>query len=169
MMPDDHRGGSLKGDAQRADAELRVAEIVARCGNIYMRSKLSPPSRLRDAVKHWLALSLDEIVDVLQRHLDENRHMYLCGSADGNFWQVERDIRQEIERKHPVPHVEEPKPQPRRRRVIRVHTASGIPDLIVDDPTARIPRGQATPVEGPSILRGYESAGEPILEDDEAD
>jgi hypothetical protein len=134
-----------------------------------MRSKLSPPSQLRDAARHWLGLSLDQIVEVLQRHLNEHRPSYTSGSADGHFWQVERAVREALERKHPVPHVEEPKPQSRRRRVIRVHTASGIPDLIVDDPTARIPRGQATPLEGPSILRGYESAGEPILEDDEAD
>ncbi len=34
-----------------------LAELVARCGNIYTRFGLSPPMALRDAAKRWAGLS----------------------------------------------------------------------------------------------------------------
>jgi hypothetical protein len=166
VMPDDasarssHRAPSL-------GAEIRIAEIVARCGNIYMRSKLSPPSQLRDAARHWLGLSLHEIADVLQRHLDDCRHLYMCGSADGLFWMVESAVRKAIEAKHPAPVQEEPaKPQRPRSRVRKLHNASGFPDAYVEGDAARALQDHAGPVGHPPALPGYERTGSISLEDD---
>jgi hypothetical protein len=41
--------------------------------------------------------------------------------------------------------------------------------LLVDDPATVRHDRQASPAAGPSISRGYEQGGEPILGDDEAD
>src|SRR5258707_6864212 len=93
MMPDDDS------DAPIAEREAQVAEMVARCGNIYTRFNLSPPFRLRAAAKHWVGLSLDEIARVVDDHLREHKRLY-SGSGDGHFWMVEAAIHKAIETKH---------------------------------------------------------------------
>jgi hypothetical protein len=146
MMPDH--------DAQNVRGWAELAELVARCGNVYSRYKLSPPSQLHSAAKYWGGLSQDEIVEVLERHFDEQRRSYVCGSGDGLFWMVESAMRKALEAKHPRPRgdVDPERPQ-RSPRVFKIHNASGFPDVLVDDPTARIPPVQAS-------LPGYEESGE---------
>jgi|SRR5882672_8810457 len=56
-------------DARTAQREAHVAEIVARCGNIYTHFRLSPPMALRAAAEHWVGLSLDEIACVVEDNL----------------------------------------------------------------------------------------------------
>src|SRR6266566_3318250 len=55
MMPDTH-------NAANAKSETQVAEIVARCSNVYTRFNLSPPMQLRSAAEGWIGLTPDEIV-----------------------------------------------------------------------------------------------------------
>jgi hypothetical protein len=95
-MPDGHAS-----DAYIAQREAQVAEIVARCGNIYTRFNLSPPMALRAAAERWVGLSLDEIASVVTDHLREHRRLYTCGSGDGNFHIVQAAIRKAIEAKRP--------------------------------------------------------------------
>ena len=83
MMPDNHT--SDDSDARIAQREAQVAEIVARCGNIYTRFRLSPPMALRAAAQHWVGLSLDEVARVVEDHLREHKRLY-SGSGDGYFW-----------------------------------------------------------------------------------
>jgi len=90
MMPDDHT--SNDSDARIAQREAQVAEIVARCGNVYGRFNLSPPFHLRAAAEHWVGLSLDEIARVVEGHLREHRRLYVCGSAERFFYMVEAAI-----------------------------------------------------------------------------
>jgi hypothetical protein len=97
------------------------------------------------------------------------RRLYACGSGDGLFWMVEVAIRKAMESTYPRVNVEAERPHTRRRVMKLHHAVGGPPDVLVDDPrAARLlrNRGQASPVERPSILRGYEDGGEPIGEDD---
>jgi hypothetical protein len=108
-------------------------------------------------------LSLQEIAEVLRRHLDDCRHLYMCGSADGLFFMVQRDVRAALERKYPTFVPEAVKPQPRRRRVVKISTGGGAApdDVLIDgDPAAPVLRGRANPAEPQSILRGYEESRE---------
>jgi hypothetical protein len=78
----------------------------------------------------------------------------------------------EARRRPPLPRDEAERLRPPRRSssVRKVHNASGIPDVIVDGgQVSSLPREQEGNVERPSGLVGYEEAGEPIGEDDEAD
>jgi hypothetical protein len=79
-------------------------------GNCYLRQRLSPLAQLHDTLKRkrWC----QEIVDVLERHFDSCRHLYLAGSGDGLFYLVEAAIRAALEAKFPVPN---PKSRSRSR------------------------------------------------------
>jgi hypothetical protein len=157
MMPDGHDARSLQG-------EERVAQIVARCGNIFTRFGLSPPWALRDAARHWTALSPDEVARVVAEHLDLHHGGYHGGSGDGLFHLVEAAIRKAIEQKYPRPERQrEPeRPQRPRNRVVQIPTASGVPDIYVEGDAARVVRDVESPVERQAVLPGYERAGEPI-------
>src|SRR5258707_11429854 len=87
-------------DARTAQREAHVAEIVARCGNIYTRFRLSPPMALRAAAQHWVGLSLDEVARVVEDHLREHKRLY-GGSGDGDFWMVGAAIPKAIRAKDP--------------------------------------------------------------------
>ncbi len=169
MMPDGHT--SDDSDARIAKREAQVAEIVARCGNIYGRFNLSPPFRLRAAAEQWVGLSLDEIASVVANHLREHRRLYVCGSAERFFYMVEAAIRKALEAKHPSRDDELERPWRRSSsRVQQVHNASGFPDVFVEVRAARLVRNQVSNVERFSSLVGCESTGSPINEDDvEAD
>jgi hypothetical protein len=99
MMPDEPT--SNESDEHIAQKETQVAELVARCGNIYTRFNLSPPMALRSAAQHWVGLSLGEIARVVEDHLREHRRLYVCGSAERFFYMVEAAIRKALEAKHP--------------------------------------------------------------------
>src|SRR5258705_13029646 len=65
-------------DARPAQREAHVADIVARCGNIYTHFRLSPPMALRAAAEHWVGLSLDEIACVVEDNLIAWEFPRLC-------------------------------------------------------------------------------------------
>jgi hypothetical protein len=80
-------------------------------------------------------------------------------------------MRKALDAKHPAIDRTELE-RPRRRpasQVRKVHNASGFPDVLVEGRAARLVRKHESDVEHPSGLPGYESAGDPIVEDDEAD
>jgi hypothetical protein len=153
--------------------DVELAEIVARVGCLYVKRGLSPPFHLRDAARRWMGLSQDEIIEVLERHFAEHRRRYTCGSGDGLFYLVEAAIRAAWQAKHPpIAHADDEPGRPRRKRsgLRKVHNASGIPDVFVDGGrAARLLRDRESNVERPSGLVGYEDAGDPIGEDEEAD
>ncbi len=166
MMPDDIDA------ANNLRPEERVAELVGRVGNCYVRTGLSPPSQLHSAAKHWLGLSVEEIVDVVKQHFDRHRHSYTCGSGDQLFHILQADIKRAWQAKHPVAaraDDEPERPQRPRRRIMKIHSPAGGPaDVLVDDPRADRLFGdpdQAAPVERPSGLPGYERSGDPIDDD----
>jgi hypothetical protein len=168
MMSDNHT--SDDSDARIAQREAQVAEIVARCGNIYTRFRLSPPMALRAAAQHWVGLSSDEVARVVEDHLREHRRLYIAGAGDRFFYMVEAAIRKAIEAKHPSR--DDELERPRRRssnRVQQVHNASGFPDAFVEGRAARQVR--RTESERPSLAgyTGDDRVGVPSLEDDEAD
>jgi hypothetical protein len=76
--------------------DVELAELVGRLGNLYTKKGLSPPFALRDAVKHWIGLSQDEIVEVVEKHFAEHRVRY-SGSGDGCFWMVEAAVRKAMD------------------------------------------------------------------------
>jgi hypothetical protein len=164
-MPDNHT--SDESDARIAQREAQVAEIVARCNNIYTRFNVSPPFRLPAAAEDWVGLSLDEIARVVEDHLREHRRLY-TGSGCGYFYMVEAAIRRAIETKHPSRDAEPERPRRRRSsRVQKVHNASGFPDVYVEGRAAREVRRTAS--ERPSIAAyaGEGRVGVPSLEDDD--
>lgn len=164
VMPDNHT-------AENGNSDYELDLLRAKISNLYVRRGLSPPSQLHVAVKHWLGLSHDEILAAIEAHFAEHRHEYRCGSGDGLFWMVEAAVRRAWQAKHPaLDRADEEPVRPRRRsvRVLKVHNASGQPDLIIDGRrAARLLREPASNVERPSGLVCYEDAGEPILEDDD--
>jgi hypothetical protein len=169
-MPDDP--GSDDGDARIARREAEVAELAARLGCLYGRFKLSPPFHLKTAVEGWLrqGLTPDEIVHVVQEHLQNHRRRYVCGSGDSSLAFLRSEIARAAEAKHPaIARAEDEPASPRRKRGIRkVHHAGGY-DVFVDGPAARLLRDSESNVERPTGLVGYEDGGDPIGEDDEAD
>lgn len=98
MMPDPNE--------YSAPSDLELDELVGMIGNRYGRERLSPPSQVCGAVRHWLGLSHREILDILDRHFDEHRRRYTSGSGDGLFWMVEADIRRAWQAKH-LPAIEQ--------------------------------------------------------------
>jgi hypothetical protein len=133
------------------------AEIVGAVGNIYVRRGLSPPAQLHSAAKHWLGLSVEEIIDAIERHFDEHRRRYTSGSGDGLFWMVEAAVRKAWREKHPsIDRTDDERPRWRRSRGVRkVHNAGGIPDLIIDGGrAASLLRDCESNVERPSGLAG---------------
>jgi hypothetical protein len=153
-------------DHDGARSDVDIAALVGRIGNLYVRQRLSPPAQLcAAAIRHWLGLSVREIVAVLERHFDEYRREYRSGSGDGLFWMVQRAMQEALASKHPCAQVAEPErsARPRRRRMMSIPTIAGAPaDVLVDDPTAPLPRDRAGPRERISSLPGYETSGEPI-------
>jgi ferredoxin-NADP reductase len=108
MMPDEHA-------AENATSEFERDELVGLVGNAFIRQGLSPPSQLHSAAKRWPGLTHREILDVLEQHFAEHRHLYTCGSGDGHFWMVEAAVRRKWQEKHPPrPHVDEELERPRR-------------------------------------------------------
>jgi len=107
MMPDHHGEESIKTDLERD-------ELVGRIGNLYTKKGSSPPTQLRGAVRHWLGLSVQEIVDAIEQHFAEHRRLYVSGSGDGFFYMVEAAIRRAWQAKHPTrDHIDD---EPNRRR-----------------------------------------------------
>src|SRR5262249_47455606 len=167
MMPDDH-------DVENVKSAADVAEIVARCSNIYTRFNLSPPMGLQDAARYGTGLTMEEVAAVLRQHLQEYRRFYLCGSGDAQFAMVQSAMRKALAARYPTArfHDEHERPRRPRRRVVKIHHAGGgPPDLLLDDPRAvrLLRKRDPASVERPSTMRGYEGAGVPIGEDDEAD
>jgi hypothetical protein len=121
-------------DDDRTDSrgEERAAEIVARCGNIFVRYKLSPPAALRDAARHWLGLTPDEIAMVLYEHMDRHRRGYHTGSGDQLFHVLQTDIRRAWQVKHPAIDREPERPRRPRQRVVKLHNPSGFADVFVE-------------------------------------
>ncbi len=153
------------------DPEL--TELVARVSNLYTRKGLSPPFHLRDAARHWLGIPPDEIIDIIEDHFRQHRRLYVSGSGCGYFYMVESAVRAAWQAKHPPrDHADDEPERPRRKRsgLRKVHNASGFPDVIVDGgPAARLLRDSESNVERPTGLGGYDGAGDPLGEDDEAD
>lgn len=166
MMPDVHNAGD-------ATSQLELDGLAGRIGCAYVKRGLSLPFHLREALKQWRGLSQDEIVAVLEKHFEDCRRFYSAGSGDQHFAMVRSAIGKAMDAKDLFRARVEPE-RPRRRRTDgarKVNNASGIPDLLLDDPRAvRLLRNRnQAPVERPSGLIGYEGAGIPIsLEDDEA-
>jgi hypothetical protein len=135
-------------DSGRHDA--LVAEMVVRLGAAYTRHGLSPPFSLRANAAAWVrqGLTAAELVRILDSHMNRCRQDYRGGAGESLFALFQRDVRQAFEKKHP-PLVRVPAPGKPRRRVVKVHTASGVPDLIVDDPRADHSR-----LAGPRVLAG---------------
>jgi hypothetical protein len=46
--------------------QFELAELVARIGAIFTKKGLSPPFVLKDVVKSWGGLAVDEIVAVIE-------------------------------------------------------------------------------------------------------
>jgi hypothetical protein len=163
MMPDDHI-------AENARSEFGLAELVGRIGNLYVRQGLSPPTQLRDAAKHWLGLSQDEIVAVIQKHFADHRRLYVSGSGDGFFYMVEAAVRKAWQAKHPVRDGEPEGPRRKRRGRVRPVPHAGGVDIFDDRDdghSAGLEDDRVTNVEGPPGLPGYERTGDPIgIEDD---
>jgi hypothetical protein len=169
MTQDDPEGRSL-------EAEDRIAEIVARCGNIFSKFGLSPPTQLRVACRHWLGLTPDEIVGVVLEHLD--RGGYHTGSGDQLFHVLQADLRRAWQAKHPprddAPEMLRRKRRGRLRPVPPSGRFAGYPgavDAFDDRADSDISHedDRAAPVERPSGLPGYDTAGVSISpEDDEA-
>jgi hypothetical protein len=76
-----------------AMSDLELAEIVGGVGCLYVKRGSCPPSRLRDAAKHWLGLTHDEILEVIEVHFDHHRGLYASGSGDAYFNLVEAAMR----------------------------------------------------------------------------
>ena len=45
--------------------------LVGSIGSLYTRHRLSPPSQLREAAKRWLGLSFTDILDTIEKHLED--------------------------------------------------------------------------------------------------
>ena len=50
--------------------------LVARLGNLHTKHRLSPPSALREAARHWLGISTEDIVATVEKHFRDYRHLY---------------------------------------------------------------------------------------------
>src|SRR5215813_3112021 len=138
---------------------------------IYVKQGLSPPFHLRDALKRWRGLSQDEIVAVIEKHFEDCRRFYTAGSGDSHFHMVKAAMHRALVAKHPRDHMDDEPERPRRRAsgVRQIHNPSGIPDLFMVGRPARGFREPVSKVERPSGPPGYERAGDPIGQDDEAD
>ena len=105
-----------------------LAELVARCGNIYTRFGLSPPMALRDAAKRWAGLSQEDVARVVEVHLRSHRRLYVSGFSDAYFGMVQSAIRKAIELKHPArDHVDDEPERPRRQASVVVFARSTRP------------------------------------------
>jgi hypothetical protein len=86
-------------------------------------------------VKHWLGLTQDEIVAVLQKHFQDYRRFHTTGAGEQHFGLVQQAIRKALEEKHPSrDHADDGPERPPRKRsggVRKVHHAGGY-DLIDD-------------------------------------
>jgi hypothetical protein len=153
MMPDP--------DDRSTSSDFELAEIVGWIGNCYWRRGLSPPSQLHRAISRcWLGLSRREIIDVLDKHFDDNLQLY-HGSGDRSFYMVEAAISQALAAKHPrpVPERQPERPQRPRNRVVTLHNPSGVNDVYVEGASASLVREPESNVECPSGLGGYEAGG----------
>jgi hypothetical protein len=115
--------------------DFALTELMGLIGNAYVRRGLSPPSQLHSAVRRWLGLTPDEIIEVLDRHFDEHRRRYLCGSGDGLFYLVEAEIRKAAETKHPPRAYADAEPaSPPRKHAgpHNIYTIGGFADAIDD-------------------------------------
>jgi hypothetical protein len=114
--------------------DVELAELVGRIGALYGKRGLSPPYHLRAAARHWLGISHDEIVAVIENHFADHRRLYTLDSGDSYFHMIEAAIRKAWEAKHPPrDHVEDEPARPRRKRGVRqVYAAGGYADAIVD-------------------------------------
>ena len=81
--------------------DVELTELVGRLGNIYTKKGLSPPFALRDVAKHWLGLTQDEIVTVVQTHFEDCRRFYTTGAGRQHFGLLQQAIRKAWEAKHP--------------------------------------------------------------------
>ena len=109
--------------------------FAGRIGGLYVKQGLSPPFRLRDAARHWLGISQDEIVAVIEKHFADYRRFYVSGSGDQLFSIVEAAIRKAWEAEHPPRDRadDEPvRPRPKRAGPRKVYTAGGYTDVIDD-------------------------------------
>jgi hypothetical protein len=160
MMPD--APDRNDGDAPMAKSSIGLDELCVRISNIFVRGKLSPPFHLKTALEGWLGQGLtpDEIINVVRAHLQNHRSNY-HGSGDSSLAFLRFEIAKAAEAKHPAPAQEPERPQRARRRVLKLHNRSGFPDAYVEGDAARaLDRGQAAPIGGPSVLRGYDESGE---------
>jgi hypothetical protein len=158
-------------DGLNATNEQRVAQLVARLGNAYGRWKLSPPFNLKTAAEGYLrqGLTPDEIVRILDEHMDRCRADYRGGAGESLFRVFQADVGRAIAQKRPVADRPPARRQaPPRRSVVSIANPGGAPpDVLVVGEGAPVPQAQAGPVVRPSGLAGYESSGEPIgIEDD---
>jgi hypothetical protein len=152
-------------DDHMPSGEYELSQLIGTIGNLYVRRGLCPPSQLKAALKGWRGLSIHEIVEVVERHLEEHQERFR-GSGDGLFPLLEAELRKTLAAKSPALDRPIAKPQSRRRRVVQVHTASGVPDLLIDDPSAPMPTEKPSPASPQlSALPGFESSGRPIGED----
>jgi hypothetical protein len=156
-------------ESDRGDYALTM--LCAEIANRYIKQKLSPASQLQpEVVKHWRGLSRREILAIVDTHFSQHRRLYTCGSGDGYFNLLDAAVRQAIEAKHPAIDREPKRQQRPQRRVVKIPTASGIDDLIVDDPGAdRLAddRDKGPTTERVSVVGDYEDDGEPINVDDD--
>jgi hypothetical protein len=87
---------------------MRSTNLVGRIGALYVKRGLCPPFHLRDAARHWLGISHDDIVAVVEKHFSDYRRFYVSGSSDAYFHLVEQAIRKAWEAKHPPTAGDEP-------------------------------------------------------------
>jgi hypothetical protein len=113
LMPDEH-------NAERARSEFDLLELVGRIGNLYTRVGLSPPFMLRDAVTSWGGLCLEEIVAVIEKHLQDCGQFYIAGAGDQHFHMVRSAISKALEAKYPRDRLGVAPKRPRRRRAGRI-------------------------------------------------
>jgi len=157
----------IPGDAAH---ELELAELAGRIGCAYVKQGLSPPFALREAIRSWRGLRQDEIMAIIAQHFEQCRRFYVAGCGDAHFAMVRAAISKALEAKHPRP-TEPVRPRRRPRGLQRLHHAGGRVDIYDDRDVSDAGQedDQAASVERPFGLPGYEHAGEPIGEDDEAD
>jgi hypothetical protein len=142
--------------------EWELTELVARVGCLYTKRGLCPPSRLRDAAKHWLGLSHDEIIEVIEQHFDAHRGLYTSGSGDAYFNLVEQGMRRAWERKHPsIARAGDPVPSRKRGRVKKLYRGAGFTEAFDDSDEPWIhrtmpPRSTSPPRERISPDTGLE-------------
>jgi hypothetical protein len=169
-MPDPMSERHIEDDIAHADGQ-EVSELIGVVGNIFGRFKRSPPAGLAASVRHWRGLTVGEVVTLVEKFLDENRDRFPGGSGERMLAPLEAALREALAKKRGPAPPRKParaEPPPPRRRVVEVHTASGMPDLIIDDPAAPVPRSGPMPAPAgrPGALAGYEEGGTAIGGDD---